>query len=55
MSKGRAIPWDNSTYWNSYTQMLKTVLEPQVHHAINCWFKECPSDGEPDKVITKDN
>jgi hypothetical protein len=53
MSKGRAIPRDNSTRWNSMARMLKTVLEPQVRHAINRWFEERPADGKPDKVITE--
>ena len=34
-------------------RMLKTVLKPQVYHAINRWFKERPTDSKPDKVITK--
>ena len=53
MSKGRAIPWDNSTRQNSMARMLKTVLEPQVHHAINRQFEERPGDSKPDEVITE--
>jgi hypothetical protein len=33
--------------------MLKTVLEPQVRHAINRWYEERPGDGKPDEVITE--
>ena len=53
MSKGRAIPQDNSTYQNSIARILKTVLEPQVRYTINRWFKERPGDSKPDEVITE--
>ena len=53
MSKGRAIPRDNSTRWNSMARMLKRVLKPQVCYTINRQFKERPGDSKPNEVITK--
>jgi hypothetical protein len=52
MSKGKHIPRDNKTRWNSYAEMIKAALLPQVRQAINRWFLERPEDQDVSEIIT---
>ena len=55
MSKGRAIPRDNNTHWNSFARMLSRALEPQVRHAVDRWFIKRPNDQPQVEQITMDD
>jgi hypothetical protein len=55
MTKGKAIPKDNKTRWNSYAIMLKTALQPPVRQAIDRWFDERAKDQPEDERITEED
>jgi len=55
MTKGKAIPKDNKTRWNSYFYILEASLLPHVQQAIDRWFDKCPNDQPEDERLIEED